>query len=346
MGSLVHQRFDGLELAFSRLGTYPTSLEPLQGLGVGANLWCKREDLSAVPYGGNKIRKLEWLLPDACERGDTVLSMGATGSNHLVATAIHGGALNLKVHALVVPQPVTDHVRDNARLLSHKAERIWPAKSRAAIPWVGMMAWGYCRGVAQGEPTWIPAGGSSPLGTVGWVDAALEIGRQVESGEMPRPTDVFVPFGSGGTAAGLWLGMGILGWETRLHAVRVMDWPYVRRGTLVSLARKTRVLLNESGASVPEARLERLVVDDSAIGDGYGHATDEGLLAMEQAGARGIHLEPTYTAKALAACLRAMSEGRTGSEVLFVDTLNSRPLAPLLAEAPEDVVPDLASLLG
>ncbi len=345
MPSHLHQRFSQFRLPFTRLGTFPTAIEALEGISPAGTLWCKREDLSARPYGGNKVRKLEWLLPDAKSRGDTVLSMGATGSNHLLATCLHGGEMGLKIHALVVPQPVTEHVRTNARLLSHHADQIWAARWKVSVPWVGMMAWAHVRAMTTGEATWIPAGGSSPLGTVGWVEAALEIGAQVEAGDMPRPTDVFVPFGSGGTAAGSWVGFAILGWDTRVHAVRVMDWPYVHRGTLTSLGRKTLDLLQARGLSLPELDGSRLVVDASAIGKGYGFPTDEGLAAIDLGAERGLKLEPTYSAKALAACLRAMEAGTVGETVLFVDTLNSRDLTGLLAEAPEALVPELGGLV-
>ena len=345
MPSCLHQRFSGFDLLFRRLGTFPTAIEALEGISPAGTLWCKREDLSAQPYGGNKVRKLECLLPDAKGRGDTVLSMGATGSNHLLATCLHGAAMGLKIHGLVVPQPVTEHVRTNARLLSHHAEQVWPARWKISVPWVGMVAWAHCRAVAEGEATWIPAGGSSPLGTVGWVEAALEIGEQVAAGDLPQPTDVFVPFGSGGTAAGLWVGFAVLGWNTRVHAVRVMDWPYVRRGTLTALGRKTHALLRAHGASLPPLDGSRLVVDPSAIGSGYGFPTDEGLAAISLGEERGLKLEPTYSAKALAACLRAMEAGAVGEHVLFVDTLNSRDLTALLSEAPEGMVPELQGIV-
>ncbi len=333
--AFLFERFSNLELEHVSLGVFPTAVEPIEGIVEGASLWCKREDLSGEVYGGNKIRKLEWLLSDARLRGDTVMSLGATGSNHLLATAVHGDSLGMKLQALVVPQPVTDHVRDNARILTHHAERVWPCRSRVAVPWVGWQAWRHCRDVCQGEPTWIPAGGSSALGTIGWVEAGLELADQVARGCLPQPTDVFVPFGSGGTAAGLWVGLSLAGLPTRVHAVRVMDWPYVRRATLTSLAAATVRLLRARGAAVAHPSSTQLVVDSSAIGGGYGHATPEGLEAIERAReVAGLLLEPTYSAKALAACLRAIVEGRTGGEVLFVDTLSSRSMTGLLEETP------------
>ena len=201
--------------------------------------------------------------------------------------------------------------------------------------------------VAQGEPTWIPAGGSSALGTVGWVDAALELSDQVSQGCLPEPTDLFVPFGSGGTAAGLRLGLSMAGLSTRVHAVRVMDWPYVRRATLTSLASATVRLLGSRGAVVDQPDASKLIVDSSAIGGGYGCATPEGLEAMEQAkDFAGLLLEPTYSAKALAACIRAIKQGRTGGEVLFVDTLHSRSLRELLRESPMLSTDSMGGLLG
>ncbi|MEE2752053.1 MAG: pyridoxal-phosphate dependent enzyme [Myxococcota bacterium] len=329
------ERFPNLDLEHASLGLFPTPIEPIVDMVEGASLWCKREDLSGEMYGGNKVRKLEWLLPEARLRGDTVMSLGATGSNHLLATALHGESVGLNLQALVVPQPVTEHVRDNARILQHHAARVWPCRSRMVVPWVGWQAWKHCRDVCQGEPTWIPAGGSSALGTLGWVEAGLEIADQVEQGCLPLPTDVFVPFGSGGTAAGLWVGLSLAGLPTRVHAVRVMDWPYVRRATLTSLAGATVRLLRARGAVLAHPGADTLIVDSTAIGGGYGHPTSEGMEAVEKAReVAGLLLEPTYSAKALAACIRAIVEGRTGGEVLFVDTLNSRSLTGLLEACP------------
>ena len=115
------------------LGTYPTPIERLEALSrPGCGLWVKRDDLTSALYGGNKVRKLERLLADAKEKGaERILTVGAVGSHHVLATAVYGKRAGLAVEAVLVPQPRTDHVVDDLRADLAQGMKAIPASSYA-----------------------------------------------------------------------------------------------------------------------------------------------------------------------------------------------------------------------
>lgn len=316
-------------------------------LPAGVQAWVKREDLSHPLYGGNKVRKLEWLLPDVAARGGTMVTLGAGGSHHVIASALLGAQAGVKVHAVVVPQPDSEHVRENLRITLSLAHRVWPCRGTLDVPWQVLRAWRAARSEDGRSPVWVGPGGSSPVGCLGWVEAGLELAAQVRSQAMPPPTDLVVPAGSVGTAAGLWVGLALAGLDdVRLHAVRVTEKWMANHRSVSRLARKTRALVLAGGADVPALRPEQLIVHHDFCGAGYGHDTDAGraarTVASEQA---GLMLEATYTAKTFAALLALAERGALGPRVLFIDTVSSAPLDALLARAPAEVPADCLGLL-
>jgi D-cysteine desulfhydrase len=318
----LRSRLTGLDLERDELGAWPSRVEWAQPLG----LWVKREDQASPVYGGNKVRKLQYLLPVARARhGGQLMSVGALGSNHLVACCLHGRRFGVDTHALVIPQPSTPHVLKNAGVLAANAASIETASNvLVAATWSRFTLARRVREQTGHDPLWVYAGGSNPLGTLGWVEGALELAEQVRAGELPEPEQIFVPMGSCGTVAGLLLGLSLTELKTEVHAVRVVDRVVCNRWTALRLARRTLALLKASGArELPEVQPGRLVVHHDQFGGGYGCPTPQGAEAQERAAAAGLKLEPTYTAKALAAALSAVAEGRT---VLYVDTVNSSPL--------------------
>ena len=333
--------FPGLSLPRISLGDFPTPLVPLEGLGPGGGpLWCKDEGSAGAAYGGNKVRKLEWLLAEA-EAGDAVITVGAAGSNHVVATAVTCRARSLSLEAVLIPQPATEHVRRNLAITHALAHRVWPAASDAGAAWAAGRAWRAAR--AEGRRVhlvWV--GGSTPLGSVGWVAGGLEIGAQVAAGEAPPPTDLFVAAGSCGTAAGLLVGLDAAGLDCRVHAVSVSPGVWGSRLLTLGLARRTAALIRRHGGDAPAPDPAKLAVDGSALGPGYGHATDEAREAVALGAARGLYLETTYTGKALAACRRAIDEGRVGPNVMFLRSISSVWPEVEVADA---LPPDLEALL-
>lgn len=334
-------------LPWVSLGRWPTPVERLEEverrLGSRA-FYVKRDDLSSPVYGGNKVRKLEFSLADAMRRGrNEVLTVGAAGSNHVLATAVHGRRLGLRTTALLFEQPCSPYVRRNLLLdYSNGVNMVWVP----SIPLVPIYSW---RERLRVSNLWrnrrlypLPPGGSSPVGCLGYVNAGMEIAEQVSAGLMPEPGCVVVAMGTHGTAAGLWLGMRLSGMDSRVVGVAVVErWlcnPYL----WARLVNRTSEMLNRLDPSVgaPKARPSDLVYLDGYLGEGYGHITPEDGEAVRTLGElEGLKLEGTYTGKAMAAALDIARESDGGEAVLFVNTYNSVDLSSLVEGLDHSLLP-------
>jgi D-cysteine desulfhydrase len=336
----LFRRFPALERVPRRsLATLPTPVEPAPELVERAQIgavWLKRDDLSAEPYGGNKVRKLEFLLADALEAGARgVWTVGAVGSNHVLATTVYAKALGLEVAARHFPQPITDHVRKNCLAVAASGAQLRFGGKLGLVGAVARRAVLAALFKPTGRLYYVPAGGSSPVGALGYVNAALELVAQVEAGDCPRPDAVFVPVGSGGTLAGLVTGFALAGAPIRVIGVRVVDRIVINRPNLDRLIRGVLRLLARHGVTAPDGprRLD-YELDHSQFGGGYGAPTPAAREAVSLAGeALELPLEQTYTGKAMAGLLANARRylGARGT-AMFVDTLNSRPV--------DDLIPD------
>lgn len=301
------------------LGTFPTAVERVD---AAPSLWVKRDDLSSPVYGGNKVRKLEHLFGRAVSRGKRrIVTVGAVGSHHVLATAAHARGLGLAVTAVLTAQPRTDHAAANLRAdlaLGVEALPAW----YGSVPLHVLAAW-------APDVEIVPLGGSSALGSLGYVEAAAELAAQIRAGACPEPEVCVVAAGSGGTAAGLAVGFAREELRTRVIGVAVATPALVVAGLTRWLTARTARLAGVD----PAAALDRLVVDGAWVGGGYGYSTPAGDRATEEAAALGLRLEATYTAKAFAAALAVAREGRA---TLFWHTLSSAPMAPLLVGAPAE----------
>ncbi|MFX1298783.1 MAG: 1-aminocyclopropane-1-carboxylate deaminase/D-cysteine desulfhydrase, partial [Promethearchaeota archaeon] len=183
-----------------------TEVQHLKSLGEKLkfpNLYIKRDDQSTEIYGGNKPRKLEFVLADAIEKKKAnILTIGGTGSNHCLATAIFSKKLNLHPVLLLFNQPVTPDVQKKLLVFkSLDAELLGPYGN----VWALLHYLVFRR--FRKNTYFLPTGGSSPLGIVGFVNAAFELKRHLENGEMEKPDYLFVTCGSMGTIAGLMVGL-------------------------------------------------------------------------------------------------------------------------------------------
>lgn len=316
------------------LGRYPT---PVQR--IDARLWVKRDDRSGEVYGGNKVRKLELLLGAARDAGKTrVLTLGAVGSHQVVATAIYGAREGFTVEAVLVPQPASAHAELNLRVaLAHGLQ------ANACPAW--SLAPAYVASRRRSDAYFIPLGGSNPLGSLGFVDAAHELAAQVRAGEIAEPDVVVVAMGSGGTAAGLAVGFEQAGLRSRVLGVAVAPPTPVLRHLARRLAQKTA-----AAAGLPVAAglraAKRIEVDGRWIGRGYGYPTDEGRDAMDVAARAGVTLDATYTAKAFACALTLARGASDVRAILYWHTLSTAPLEPLLGtQGAADVPERLRKLL-
>lgn len=316
----LHERFPALRetLPHVALGEGPTPVRPLPGLAD--DLWLKDESPYGSAWGGNKVRKLEWILPDAKRRGRrTILTFGALGTNHGLATALYAREQGLRCAIALVDQPMDDHVRAQLARLESSGATIHrthtKARTVAAVPW--LLA-------RHRRPYVLPAGGSSPVGALGYVEVAFEIAAQVRDGALPEPARVAVAAGSGGTAAGLLLGLRLAGLRTKVLGIVVNDTLKLDHGTLTRLARRAARLLRKRGADVPDPEPGDLTVTRDWLGPGYGRATPESERAIALAREKeGIELDPVYTAKAMAGVLGTEDLLGTGP-VLYVHTHGPR----------------------
>jgi len=341
--SELTRRHPDVAMTFPRipLGQWPTPVTALPSLaaaiGVGS-LAAKREDLSSAVYGGNKVRKLEFALGAARAAGaEEVVTFGAVGSNHALATAIYATKLGVRVTTFMTPQPRSRHVRQN--LLGHAA-----LGARVALCDDGADARDAAAAYVAHEaertgrvPHVIPMGGTDALTTLGSIGAGMEFAAQVAAGAAKRPDIVYVPFGSMGTAVGLMLGMAAAGLTPEVRAVRVTPSSIASEAGARHLAEDTLSLLAETVPSFAQAatREARLTVLDAYFGEGYGVFSPQGRRASQlMRDTEGVTLEGTYTAKTVAALIADAESGALASRnVLYWHTYNSADLAPLIAGA-------------
>jgi D-cysteine desulfhydrase len=301
--SLLHQRWPGLGLGFVPLGSAPSPVRRLEGLVDDVDLWVKDESrYGDGAWAGNKVRKLEWIIPEALRRRtNTLVTVGGIGTHWGLACALYGRDHGLRTVLGLVDQPVDDHVRQQLVRLEASGAQIHRyagvRQLRRAAPWL------IARNIRGGRMPWyLPAGGSNPVGSLGYVETALEIAEQVRAGDLPEPATVVTAIGSGGTAAGLALGLRIAGLKTRVFGAVVNDSFPLDAPVIARLATSTASLLASRGAGdLPSVEAADLRTADDWLGSTYGDPTPASTAMVDRAAGLGLELEPVYTGKALAA---------------------------------------------
>ena len=301
----------------ARLGRYPTPVEHLAGFRDVDLLWVKHEDLSSDVLGGNKVRSLEFLLGRVGE-GDTVLTLGGEGATHVLATAIHARRLGARTIAVRWRHDMHSAAHEVAARAAEECEQVITASSflTAMVPLFRLRL--------TRDVVYIPLGGSTALGTLGHVNAALELVDQVDAGALPRPGRVVVPLGSGGTTAGLALGFAIAGLDTTVIGARVGPRIGANRFRVMQLVEQTRRLITRyTGRTPPDVRRDRIAVSHDLYGGAYArpHPTAEHAAVLVDS-LRGWRLDATYSAKAFAAALDIAAAQATPT--LFWMTFDAR----------------------
>ena len=279
-----------------RLGTWPTPLEPHPVLAarVGVSeLWVKREDRSSPLYGGNKVRGLEFLFADVGP-GDAVMTIGGWGSTHCLATARHARALGAHAVLAQFPQGSNENALETARGTQGSETACYRARTWPGFSVAWLRAW--VEAGRLGRRRYIPGGGAAPAAVLGHALAALELAVQLPR----RPDAIVTPLGSGGTAAGLLLGCGLLEWETRVIAVRVAPRVVANASRVRQLAASARSLLAERSVPLPHAPTSPELIVIPGMGRGYGYPTPEGEAARGWAERSGLRVDSTYGGKTLA----------------------------------------------
>ncbi len=302
------------------LGVMPTPLHPLDHLSSvlhGPQLFVKREDISGIGAGGNKVRKLSFLLADAHAQGATViLTHGSPQSNHCsltaCASAIQGMRCelflsgndpgsrtgNLSIETLLGARLIftgPSDVQDMEKRLSQRAEEL---RQQGDVPYL------------------IGLGGSDPLSVAGYTSAVEEVTQQVTNGMLPNY--MVVAAGSLGTLAGIILGTWVLELSCHVDGICVL-WPVVQAKSIL------HTLLNDARKAYFPHVLPRTnyTLHDTYLGKGYGHPTQAGSEAAALvARLEGLLLDSTYTAKAMAGLITGCQRQRyrPGDRVLFWHT--------------------------
>jgi len=334
-------------LPWQALADLPTALEaaPRFGAALGIpSLLVKRDDLSGRPYGGNKVRKLEYLLGDALAGGcDAVLTFGAAGSNHALATAIYARQLGLDCHAVISDQVQTPWVADTLRWHLQLGTQLTPAASYAQMLETAATIRAQHPGGAE-RVYEIPWGGSSPLGTLGFVAAGFEIAAQLADLGLEESARIYLACGTMGSVAGLLLGLYLADSDATVVGVPILPQERVTAPAVGALCKAAHQEMQQRDANVPSCPdlLSRLEFRSAFFGTGYAEATPEGLEAMQLArDLADLKVETTYTAKALACLIADARSGRlAGCTPVFWQTWNSQPKPPGLTQV------DVARLPG
>lgn len=340
----LHQRFPGTAaIPFAGIAELPTPIDsieppPCPELAELGALLVKRDDVTSARYGGNKVRKLDFLLGDAIEQGRrAVLTFGAYGSNHALATAVHARALGLEPHAVLSPQdpgpyaPRTLLAHAGLGTHLHLVEG-WDGRREAVVAKRELTE---RDGI---EPYIIPMGGTCPLGAVGYVNAAFEVAFEVEQDVArdatgPLPDVVYLAAGTLGTAVGLAIGFACAARATgappiRVEAIRVTPLEICNDSIAETLTAETIALLRARDASFPDIGYAdlNLSLRHEFFEPGYGVVTDDTRHAVEVAASAGLKLETTYTGKGFSAMMRDGETGVLGGKrVLFWNTYSSAP---------------------
>jgi 1-aminocyclopropane-1-carboxylate deaminase/D-cysteine desulfhydrase-like pyridoxal-dependent ACC family enzyme len=321
------------------LGSYPTPVQKLDSFSApAAELWVKRDDLSGVAYGGNKVRKLEHILELARHRGASrIMTIGAVGSNHVLATTIYARRAGLRVAAILLPQPRTEHVISNLRAAIAAGLEAYPAASASRVPFALL-------GHMRPGDIFVAPGGSSVAASTGYVDAIRELNVQICRGQLPMPDALVLALGSAGTAAGVLAGIVELRLPIKVVGVRVVSPVLMGKFRTLILARSvaSNCGIDASWSDLADA----FELQAGYLGTGYGHRTEKGDRATQAAVAYGLQLDPTYTAKTFAAALDLVHGGKY-KRVLYWHTLSSAPLCSLLEAATpfEELPTDLRCLV-
>ncbi|KQR57146.1 D-cysteine desulfhydrase [Brevundimonas sp. Leaf168] len=306
-----------------RLAHLPTPLEPLPRLSeeLGLDLWIKRDDCTGLAGGGNKTRKLEFLLGAAFEEdADTLVTQGAVQSNHVRQTAAAAAAHGLACEIILEERTgskATDYVGNGNVLL----DRLFGATLRTVPGGTDMVA-ELEKTAAEvrargGKPYVIPGGGSNPTGALGYVDCAREIVIQADEMDL-EVHRIVTATGSAGTHAGLVAGLAVMGADIPVLGIGVRAPKERQEANVFKLAEETAALLGQPG----RVTREQVVADCDYVGEGYG-LIDQGVIDALTLAARldGIVLDPVYSGKAMKGLVALARAGRfKGETVVFLHT--------------------------
>lgn len=308
------------------LGNFPTPIHKLEKLGTllaVPNLYIKRDDQTSQLFGGNKIRKLEFLFGDAlAHKAQGVLTQGFAGSNHTCATAVHAHALKLPCFCMHTQQYGTAYLRRNLLITHYYGGELnhyrGCGERNAAIREKNRIF----KETHDSGLYFIPAGGSNEIGTLGFVSAAFELKEQIVQGIMPEPDVIYITVGSVGTLAGLALGLKAAGIKSALVPVCIEpdEEEKEHEHKFQRLFIKTNKLLHDSDPAFPLCDLgwQEYPINYDFIGKKYAKISPEARDAIKLLyQTEAIKLDGTYTGKTFAAMIHDITHGTIKDKVIL-----------------------------
>ena len=317
------------------LGNYPTPLMEAPNLSAalgGPRILIKRDDLTGLALGGNKCRKLEFVMADARQKGvDTLVTTGGTQSNFALQMATAARKLGMEAYLILFKgvhiekqgNLLLDGIVDSNIRLIEASELSQDSKSLDQDVF-GPMMMAKMNTVADElkkkgrKPLVVPAGAYNPVGTTGWVDAADEIGQQLQAQKI-KAQYLVVTCGSSGTQAGLTLGFKYLKLPLNIIGFTISSPKERATNGVVNMANETAKFLGMDITITPD----EVMVNDDYIGEGYGLVTEGCRQAIKLvAQTEGIFLDPVYTGKAMAGLIDFIKKEyfKSTDTVVFVHT--------------------------
>ena len=308
-----------------RLFPAPTPLEKMTNLSRhlgGPEIWIKRDDCTVVATGGNKVRKLEWLVGEALAQGaDHLITQGAVQSNHVRQTAAVARRFDMKCTALLEHRVETND-RDYLHSGNVLLDRLFDCAIEYRPPGLDMNAEAEARGQAMrdagGKPYVIPGGGSNRVGALGYVSCAQELMQQAD--EMGLRIDrVVTATGSAGTQAGLVVGLQGCNANVPVLGIGVRNPKDRQEAAVHRLAEATADYVGVHGGIARDS----VEANCDYIGPGYGQPTEgmkEAVLMLARM--EGILLDPVYSGKAMAGLIDLVRKGtfRKEERIVFLHT--------------------------
>ncbi|MCE7743015.1 MAG: pyridoxal-phosphate dependent enzyme [Candidatus Heimdallarchaeota archaeon] len=308
-------------------------MEELTRILDNGEIWVKRDDLTHETYGGNKLRKYEFVFADVLKKEKKkILTQGSIGTNHGLATAVHAKRFGLKTHLFLLEQEPSPTVLENLlchhyfgaklSLLKNKLHRKLAVKTKLLL---------------DRKAYSVVIGASSPLGTLGFVNAAFELKEQIDKKLIPEPDKIFITVGSFATCAGLVLGLELAQLKSQVIGIGVTDPSWSSKEATLDLATKALELMRSKDSSIPDVSKKlskRLVVDHSYFGGKYGVSTEEALEAIELAKKDELKLEYVYTGKTLGGLIDYSRKSKISKNevILYWNTKSSADLTPYVKE--------------
>ncbi len=309
----------------------PTPLEPLKNLSKvlgGPNIWIKRDDCTGLAGGGNKTRKLEFLMADAVEQGaDTIITQGATQSNHARQTAAIATKLGMACHILLEDRTGMQDMdyNYNGNVLLDQLFNAPLQKFPAGTDMNAAMEELAAALKADGKkPYIIPGGGSNHIGALGYVNCAMELLYQANTSGL-KIDHVVHGTGSAGTQAGLVTGLSGSNSQVPVLGIGVRVAKEIQENNVFNLAERTADYLGIAGA----VKREQVVANCDYVGEGYGFPAPSTLEAIELfARTESILLDPVYSGKGAAGLIDLVRKGHFGKDenIVFIHTGGAQAL--------------------